>query len=59
MDWWLGELSVSEKRLVEYGANDTDLSEWTRLFVNRFSTPPNVAIDAILKEPYTFRDAAT
>ena len=58
MDWWLGELSSAEKRLVKYGASDSDLSEWSRLLLDRFSTPPNVAIDAVLKERYTFRDAA-
>ena len=59
MDWWLGELSGAEKRLVKYGASDSDLSEWSRLLLDRFSTPPNVAIDVLLKERYTFRDAAT
>ena len=59
MDWWLGELSEAEKRLVKYGASDSDLSEWSRLLLDRFSTPPNVAIDAVLKERYTFRDAAS
>ena len=59
MDWWLGELSTAEKRLVKYRASESDLSEWSRLLLDRFSTLPNVAIDAVLKECYTFRDAAT
>lgn len=35
------------------------MSEWSRLFLDRFSTPLNVAIDAVLKERYIFWDAAT
>ena len=27
MDWWLGELSTAEKRLVKYRASESDLSE--------------------------------
>ena len=54
LEWWLSELTESEKRLVKIG---TKLEEWERMLIERFKSPGNVAIDALLREKYTLRDA--
>lgn len=36
-----------------------NVDEWTRLLAKRFRQPSNVAIDAMLHEKFTMRDAAS
>ena len=56
LEWWLSELSETEKRLAKLG---NKLDEWERLLVDRFKAPSNVAIESLLKERYTLRDASS
>ncbi|MCJ1226973.1 hypothetical protein MMC12_003628 [Toensbergia leucococca] len=35
-----------------------DVTEWTRLLIARFKQPSNLAIDAMLNEKFTMRDAS-
>ena len=55
LEWWLAELSENDKRLAKLG---NKLDEWERMLIDRFKSPTNVAIDSLLKEKYTLRDAA-
>ena len=55
MNWWLGELGDDGKKLVKLGRG---IEEWELKLTTRFKKPTNVAIDAVLKERYTIRDAA-
>ena len=55
LEWWLTELSKNDKRLAKLG---NKLDEWERMLIERFKAPTNVAIEALLKERYTLRDAS-
>lgn len=59
LEWWTAELSDAEKRLTKYGNPDSDISEWSRLLTARFKEPSHVAIDAVLRERYSLRDASS
>ena len=50
------ELTNIKKRLAKLRNR---LGEWERMLVDRFKTPTNVAIDSLLKELYTLRDASS
>ena len=56
LEWWTAELSATEKRITKLGEN---LDEWAALLVGRFKEPADVAIDAVLRERYTMRDATS
>lgn len=55
LDWWLTELTENDKRLTKLG---NKLEEWERMLIERFKAPTNIAIDSLLKEKYTLRDAS-
>ena len=55
LDWWLTELTENDKRLAKLGNR---LEEWERMLIERFKAPTNIAIDSLLKEKYTLRDAS-
>ena len=55
LEWWLSELGETEKRLAKLG---NKLDEWERILVDRFRAPSNVAIESLLRERYTLRDAS-
>jgi hypothetical protein len=59
LKWHTAVLTEAGKRLVKYGANDTDLTEWSRLLIDRFGQPSYIAIDAVFKKSYTIKDAAS
>ena len=52
---WLCELSENDKRLAKLGDK---LDEWERMLIDKFKAPANVAMDTLLKEKYTLRDAS-
>lgn len=58
LEWWTGQVSDGEKRLVKYGNGDT-IEEWATLLLARFKEPAYLAINSVLKERYTMRDAAS
>ena len=53
MNWWLGEISENDKRLIKLGEK---LDEWERMLIRRFRESVNITMDLILKEKYTLRD---
>ena len=55
LSWWTSELSDDQRRLATYGEN---LDEWSKQLVKRFKQPSFVAMESLLKESYTMRDAA-
>lgn len=55
LSWWTSELSDTERRIVTYGK---DLDEWSKLLTRRFKQPSFVAMESLLKESYTLKDAA-
>ena len=55
LEWWTAELSENDKLLARLGNGVDQIS---RLLTLRFKEPTNVAMDAILHERYTMRDAA-
>ena len=55
ISWYTSELSDAERRLTTLG---DELEEWTKLLVKRFKQPSFVAMESLLKETYTMRDAA-
>ncbi|KAM0795128.1 hypothetical protein BDR22DRAFT_872332 [Usnea florida] len=55
LEWWTAEMSPAEKRLTTFGES---VDEWATLLIARFKEPATVAIDAVLRERYTMRDAA-
>lgn len=55
LSWWTSELSDTERRIVTCG---NDIDEWSKLLIKRFKQPSFVAIESLLKESYTLRDAA-
>ena len=54
LEWWTAEMSPAEKRLTILGDS---VDEWSTLLIARFKEPSNVAIDAVLRERYSLRDA--
>ena len=54
LEWWTAEMSPAEKRLTILGDG---VDEWSTLLIARFKEPSNVAIDAVLRERYSLRDA--
>lgn len=50
------EITDNDKRLAKLGNR---LDEWERMLVDGFNTPTNVAIDSLLKEHHTLRDASS
>ena len=57
--WWTGEFSEDQKRMIKLTAGNNDqLGEWIRLLHGRFKAPSNIALEALIKEKYTLRDAA-
>ena len=54
LTWWVSEASPETKRLVKFGSN---LDEWSAALIKRFKQPTNVALDNVLREKYTFKDA--
>lgn len=54
LEWWTAELSATEKRITRLGDG---VEEWSTLLAGRFKEPATVAIDAVLRERYTMRDA--
>lgn len=55
LSWWTSELSDIERRIVTYGK---DLDEWSKLLIKRFKQPSFVAMESLLKESYTLKDAS-
>lgn len=56
LEWWTAELSPAEKRITRFGEG---VEEWSTLLTGRFKEPATVAIDAVLRERYTIRDASS
>ena len=56
LEWWTAELSPTEKRVTRLGDG---VEEWATLLRARFKEPTTVAIDVVLRECYTMRDAAS
>lgn len=54
LEWWTAELSATEKRITKLGDG---IDEWATLLGGRFKEPATIAIDAVLRERYTMRDA--
>ena len=57
LEWWTAELSDTERRITTYG-NGNDIDEWVKLLSERFKEPSNVALEAMVLEKFTLRDAA-
>ena len=55
LEWWTGELSEVEHRITKLGDG---IKEWSTLLRGRFKEDSNVAINNMLREKYTLRDAA-
>ncbi|MCJ1226788.1 hypothetical protein MMC12_003442 [Toensbergia leucococca] len=55
LEWWTDELSETEQRIAALGDGVT---EWTRLLLTRFKQPSNVAIESMLQEKFTLKDAS-
>lgn len=59
LDWWDGELSPQERRLARMSLpGEDELAEWTTLLLARFKEPSNVALESLMKEKYSIRNAA-
>ena len=58
LEWYTAELTEVEKRILKYGNGDT-IEEWANLLTSQFKKPANIAIDAMLHERYTLKDAAS
>ena len=56
LEWWTAELSPTEKRITRLG---NSVEEWTTLLLGRFKQPTTIAIDVVLRERYTMRDASS
>ena len=56
LEWWTAELSATERRITKFGDG---VDEWDTLLAGRFKEPATIAIDAVLRERYTLRDAST
>ena len=59
LEWWTGELTENEKLLTTLTAGaDDKLRQWTRLLHARFKASSNIALESLLNERYTLKDAA-
>ena len=59
LEWWHSELDDDKREMTKLaGSRDTSIGQWERLLLRRFQQPSNIAMDAILHEKYTIRDAA-
>lgn len=60
LEWWTGELSDAERRMARMTmAGQEKLSEWVTLLHDRFKQPTNVAMNSLIHQRYTIRDAAS
>ena len=58
LKWWIDELSNIERRMTRMTFIEADdLSEWTTLLLSRFKESSNVAMQSLITQKYTLRDA--